>query len=76
MCLNLDTLRDRITDCRDRREDGVCTVCYWHWHVKDNKDTWYSADGRAANQIDYVLISSRFRNAITDIRAQLTKGKF
>jgi len=30
---------------------------------------WYSADGRTANQIDHVLISNRFRSAITDIRA-------
>ena len=30
---------------------------------------WYSADGKTANQIDHVLISNRFRNAITDIRA-------
>jgi len=34
-----------------------------------HKETWYSADGRTVNQIDYVLISNRFRSAITDIRA-------
>jgi len=33
------------------------------------KETWYSADGRTVNQIDHVLISNRFRSAITDIRA-------
>ena len=31
------------------------------------KDTWYSADGRTVNQINHVLISKRFRSAITDI---------
>ena len=34
-----------------------------------HKQTWYSADGRTANQIDHVLISNGFRSAITDIRA-------
>jgi len=29
----------------------------------------YSADDRTTNQIDHVLISNRFRSAITDIRA-------
>jgi hypothetical protein len=33
------------------------------------KETWYSADGRTVNQIDHVLISNRYRSAITDIRA-------
>jgi hypothetical protein len=33
------------------------------------KETWYLADGRTANQIDHVLISNRFRSTITDIRA-------
>jgi len=38
--------------------------------LKDiHKETWYSADGRTANQIDHILISNRFRSAITDIRA-------
>jgi len=38
--------------------------------LKDiHKETRYSADGRTANQIDNVLISNRFRSAITDIRA-------
>ena len=34
-----------------------------------HKETWHSADGRTANQIDHVLISNRFRWAITDIKA-------
>ena len=38
-------------------------------HKDIHKETWYSADGRTANQIDRVLISNGFRSAITDIRA-------
>jgi len=38
-------------------------------HKDIHKETWYSADGRTSNQIDHVLISNRFRSAITDIRA-------
>ena len=38
-------------------------------HKVYHKQTWYSADGRTVNQIDHVLISHRFRSAMTDIRA-------
>jgi hypothetical protein len=38
-------------------------------HKDIHKDIWYSADSRTGNQIDHVLISNRFRSAITDIRA-------
>ena len=38
-------------------------------HKDIHRETWYSADGRTENQIDHVLISNRFRSAITDIRA-------
>jgi endonuclease/exonuclease/phosphatase family metal-dependent hydrolase len=38
-------------------------------HNDIHKQTWYSADGRTVNQIDHVLISNRFRSAITYIRA-------
>jgi endonuclease/exonuclease/phosphatase family metal-dependent hydrolase len=38
-------------------------------HKDIQKDTWYSAEGRTANQIDHILISIRFRSAITNIRA-------
>ena len=34
-----------------------------------HKETWYQADSRTTNQTDHVLISNRFRSAITDIRA-------
>jgi len=40
-------------------------------HKDIHKETRYSADGRTANQIDHVLISNRFRSAITH---QSTKG--
>jgi len=38
-------------------------------HKDIHKDTRYSAEGRTASQIDHVLISNRFRSAITDITA-------
>jgi len=38
-------------------------------HKDIHKETWYSTDGRTANQIDHILLSNRFRSAITDIRA-------
>jgi len=38
-------------------------------HKDIHKEIWYSEDSRTANQIDHVLISNRFRSAITDIRA-------
>ena len=38
-------------------------------HKGIHKETRYSADGRTANQIDHILISNRFKSAITDIRA-------
>jgi len=38
-------------------------------HKDIHKETWYSAGGRTANTTDNVLISNRFRGAITDIRA-------
>jgi len=36
-------------------------------HKDIHKETWYSADGRTANQIEHVLISNRFRSAITKL---------
>jgi len=38
-------------------------------HKDIHKETWYSADGRTANQIDHVLISNRLRSGITDNKA-------
>jgi endonuclease/exonuclease/phosphatase family metal-dependent hydrolase len=38
-------------------------------HKDIHKETWYSADSRTANQIDHILISNRFRSAVTKLRA-------
>jgi len=38
-------------------------------HKDIHKETWYSADSKTVNQIDKVLISNRFKSAITDIKA-------
>ena len=38
-------------------------------HKDIHEGTWYSAECRTAKQTDHVLISNRFRSAITDIRA-------
>ena len=46
---------------------NVISTAFLHKDI--HKGTRYSTDGRAANQIDHVLISKRFRSTITDIRA-------
>jgi hypothetical protein len=38
-------------------------------HKDIHKVTWYTADSRIQNQIDYDLISNRCTSAITDMRA-------
>ena len=45
---------------------NVISTAFLHKDI--HKETRYSTDGRAANQIDHVLISNRFRSTITDIR--------
>jgi len=37
-------------------------------HKDIHKETWYSAGGRAANQIDHILISNRVRSALRALR--------
>ena len=37
-------------------------------HKDIHRGTWYSADGRTANQTDHILINNIFRSAITNIR--------
>ena len=35
-------------------------------HEDIHRERWYSAGGRTVNQIDDILISNRFRSAVTD----------
>ena len=49
-CLNSDSHRGRIAECRDEREDSVHIVCYWHWHVKDAKTRVYVLDVQGSSK--------------------------
>jgi len=37
-------------------------------HTNIHKETWRSPDGRYTNQIDHILVNSRFKNCIQDVR--------
>jgi len=64
-----ETNNNRIKIIQFEISNGLNVTSTMFPHKDIHKETWYSADGRSANQIDHVLISNRFRSAITDIRA-------
>lgn len=37
-------------------------------HREVHKGTWRSPDGRYVNQIDHILVNSRFNNCVLDVR--------
>jgi len=83
--LHNETNNNAIQMIQFEISDGLNVRSTTFPHEDIHRETWYSADSRTANQIDHVLISNRFRSAITDIstkgtrhwiRSQLNEDKF
>ncbi|BHF85811.1 hypothetical protein SprV_1002898400 [Sparganum proliferum] len=51
---------ERLLNFADRNRLLVTNTCFQH--RKKHLLTWYSNDGHTASQIDYILVSSRFRS--------------
>nr|VZI35910.1 unnamed protein product [Spirometra erinaceieuropaei] len=58
---------ERLLNFADRNRLLVTNTCFQH--RKKHLLTWYSNDGRTASQIDYILVSSRFRSWVHDSRS-------
>ena len=67
--LDNETDNNRIKMIQFAKSKGFNARSTTFPHKGIHKEIGYSAEGRTANQIDHVLISTRFRSAITDIRA-------
>jgi len=83
--LHNKTNNNRINMIHFSVSKGLYVISTTFEHEDIHKETWYSADGRTAKQIGYVLISNRFSSAIRHksskrtrpwIRSQLTEDKF
>ncbi|BHF82821.1 hypothetical protein SprV_0802596000 [Sparganum proliferum] len=58
---------ERLLNFVDRNRLLVTNTCFQH--LKKHLLTWYSNDGHTANQIDYILVSSRFRSWVHNSRS-------
>ncbi|BHF85124.1 hypothetical protein SprV_1002828300 [Sparganum proliferum] len=58
---------ERLLNFADRNRLLVTNTCFQH--LKKHLLTWYSNDGRTASQIDYILVSSRFRSWVHNSRS-------
>ncbi|BHF79361.1 hypothetical protein SprV_0702248100 [Sparganum proliferum] len=58
---------ERLLNFTDPNRLLVTNTCFQH--RKKHLLTWYSNDGRTASQIDYILVSSRFRSWVHDSRS-------
>ncbi|BHF85091.1 hypothetical protein SprV_1002824900 [Sparganum proliferum] len=58
---------ERLLNFADRNRLLVTNTCFQH--RQKHLLTWYSNDGRTASQIDYILVSSRFRSWVHDSRS-------
>jgi len=65
--MKLTTTEEKCFSLRYLKGLNVRSTTFPHKDI--HKETWYSADGRTANEIDHVLISNRFSSAIIDFRA-------
>jgi len=67
--LHNETNNNRIKMIQFAISKDFIVRCTTFPHKGIHKKTWCSVDSRTAKQIDHVLISNRFRCAVTDIRA-------
>ncbi|BHF70676.1 hypothetical protein SprV_0301372900 [Sparganum proliferum] len=58
---------ERLLNFADRNRLLVTNTCFQH--RKKHLLTWYSNDGHTASQINYILVSSRFRSWVHDSRS-------
>ncbi|BHF85296.1 hypothetical protein SprV_1002845900 [Sparganum proliferum] len=58
---------ERLLNFADRNRLLVTNTCFQH--RKKHLLTWYSNDGHTASQIDYILVSSRFRSWVHNSRS-------
>ncbi|BHF67063.1 hypothetical protein SprV_0301008600 [Sparganum proliferum] len=58
---------ERLLNFADRNRLLVTNTCFQH--QKKYLLTWYSNDSHTTSQIDYILVSSRFRNWVYDSRS-------
>nr|VZI18646.1 unnamed protein product [Spirometra erinaceieuropaei] len=60
---------ERLLNFTDRNRLLVTNTCFQH--RKKHLLTWYSNDSHTTRQIDYILVSSRFRSWVHDSRSML-----
>nr|XP_027217645.1 craniofacial development protein 2-like [Penaeus vannamei] len=68
-------LGDARTDNGERivefcRRNKLLVANTWFQQKEKTRHTWTSPDGQTKNQIDYILVSARFRNSIRNCKSR------